>query len=272
MKIGKQYLFEVKRTHPGILLSPVNEGAQIVLTSGLEKMARLNVNLLTLLEKTGLALAEGAATQNAVTKPLLQNLFTLFYTGQGEAALKRIIQIFNGKNDSPLIDTEAIETLLTRSEEDAKHRLPPRIKPLLEEMEGLMKSIDPLRSRPGDNHCIPFLFDGEAGVASLSNGSPDSKTGEGGHETVFTLNVELSVLGQVETTVKLTSGGMIILFRADRQETLALIREHSVLFKEAMAAAGMTVRHLEAYEMGKVERLSFVEPMEKENESVDLTV
>lgn len=254
LKVGKEYLFEVKSTFPQILLSLANSGTSITLTADTEKISKLGENIFSLLGKLSLLAAEGGRSHLGGEKSFLLSFLNLFYSGNGAEAIKKLIDLFRGSPGDGKGFDEKLEVVLGKVFSRMKGENNNANSLLKNELDILLKNIESFRHSPCDHYPIPFLFDDEAGIASLHYDQERNEEGKNDEKNLFTLNIEFTGLGEVQTVVRLTEGGMVILFHADNEESKSIIIDNIPLFRESMEKAGLYVSHVDAFIREKGER------------------
>jgi len=270
LKAGKEYLLQVKSVFPRIILSVASGGAHLTLTKGPEKILRYSSDLISIMEKATLILAEGSSSQSSVMKGLFDSILGLFYTGDGAESIKKRISSLIGRNDSDDKNQHDIQEGLVKFLTKARKGNVPVPAPLREEIEALLKDMEIFRSGSNDVYPLPFLFDDEAGVASFYYNAEEKKGDDGGRDHFFTLTIEMSGLGEVETSVRRTKSGLIILFRVDHESVIPVMMDTVQTLREAIAGTGYKVRHIEADVRGKREMGE--ESQRNIDEGVDLAV
>jgi hypothetical protein len=117
----------------------------------------------------------------------------------------------------------------------------------LDELKLFLRKIELARHSSSDGQLpIPFLFENELGLAVLSYKSEISKERKGKKEHFFSLELEMSGLGNIETRVKASGKNLMVLFKLEKKGSLKVIKENIMEMKEGLERIGFRVSGIDA--------------------------
>lgn len=231
MQPGREVLLEVRSIHPRPVFDVVDADALVSLAPPGKIASRFGFELTSFMDKIIPLLTSLGKSDSYSVKMFLAGIFPLFYRGGDPVSLKRLLRQYRVEKDFAETIKKRIGEALSRLSSSVKDAHP----------EGFLKLLELLpRSLEHGVYPIPFLFDGEMGVACLQY--ERKKRGEGGTEIhLFSLALEMTKLGRVESSLNLTDNRVNVIFKVDREESLSHIRGNILLLKEMLEASGFNL-------------------------------
>jgi len=238
IQTGKELTLEVRSVEPKLVLALVNSGAEVNLTTRAVKIAALADEMTSLIEKLLPAVKGQAALGPSTARGLLPVLFSMFYTGGGPGSLKKMLAMYRDAEHGRNIRSAIVSSV----EEAVKSGESGSSREISAAFDEFINCIDSLGTASKDGlYPIPFILDGEMGVASFSRqgGGDEGEDREGAR--VFTLTVEMSALGTVETSLRVDGKGLMIAFTVESEELASLLRDAMPGLSKSLEMEGVSL-------------------------------